>query len=518
MSVRSPHLDIEAMLSEINGASADHRARSHLAACADCQADLSSWAAVSAGMRHLAAGIRVPTGASPESPPSAWHDRFQYRPRTLVAVGAAVAAVAALLIVLLPGHSRLTKPFHTAWAAAHALPHETVTGAGGSSGGWQLASYLVSAGWQQHTAGPEPGNLTCPSARTCYVEGDNSTSASGPADMDSFYASYDGGLSWSVLPLPSGLVFTSALSCSSVTGCAAGGLYNGQPVFVQTADGGHSWAVEPLPSATAGLIFQLTCPTTTTCEGLLTTSASQLPLGQQFYGGVTFLRTTDAGRHFATSAFPAWEQMQSLSCPTAGDCVAVGVGSAGLSANVGLISSKTFVAASVNGGANWTQGSMPSGFGPGAFPQVACPDAGHCYVIGTTDPTNGYGAIAMSTDNGHTWVERPLPADVPQPALSQISCPTGSTCYVSGSEAIGQRFPGGSTNGGSAMILATSDAGLHWSRIRFAVPAYVPRGMQIDAFMQVGDIQCPQLNTCVALGVSDQASRSTPVYTDGITP
>jgi hypothetical protein len=47
--------------------------------------------------------------------------------------------------------------------------------------------------------------------------------------MDSFYASYDGGLSWNVLPLPSGLTFTSALSCGSVTDCAAGALYHGQP-------------------------------------------------------------------------------------------------------------------------------------------------------------------------------------------------------------------------------------------------------------------------------------------------
>jgi hypothetical protein len=42
--------------------------------------------------------------------------------------------------------------------------------------------------------------------------------------------------------------------------------------------------------------------------------------------------------------------------------------------------------------------------------------------------------------------------------------------------------------------------------------------MQGDAFMAVGDIQCPQLNECVALGVSDQGSKSTPVYTSRGTP
>ena len=34
-----------------------------------------------------------------------------------------------------------------------------------------------------------------------------------------------------------------------------------------------------------------------------------------------------------------------------------------------------------------------------------------------------------------------------------------------------------------------------------------------DAFMAIGQIQCPQAGNCVALGVSDQGSKSTPVYT-----
>ena len=101
-----------------------------------------------------------------------------------------------------------------------------------------LMSYLVARGWQENTAGPEPGWLTCPSAATCYVEGDNSTSPSGPADMNSFYVSTDGAQTWSVLPVPKGITFTSALSCAAAADCAAGGLYYGhQPVYLRTANG-----------------------------------------------------------------------------------------------------------------------------------------------------------------------------------------------------------------------------------------------------------------------------------------
>jgi hypothetical protein len=41
----------------------------------------------------------------------------------------------------------------------------------------------------------------------------------------------------------------------------------------------------------------------------------------------------------------------------------------------------------------------------------------------------------------------------------------------------------------------------------------MPSGMQVDAFMAIGDIQCPQVNDCTGLGVSDQGSQTTPVYT-----
>ena len=516
MSVQSQHLDMADMLAEINGAAIDDQVRAHLAACADCQADVSSWAAVADGVRHLAGGIRVPTGASPEPVPAGRLRRFRPGRRELIAVAAAAAVVAALLVVLVPGHSRLTRPLHTAWAPARPLPQEAITRAGASSGGWRLASYLVSGGWQQDTAGPEPGYLTCPSARTCYVEGDNATSASGPGDMDSFYVSYNQGLSWSVLPVPSGLTFTSALSCGSVAGCAAGGLYRGQPVLVLTADGGHSWTVAPLPAAAAGLISQLSCPTATTCNGLLTTSSSQLPPAPQRDSGVTFLRTTDGGRHFVTSAFGTREAMQALSCPTVSDCVVSGVSIADRSANA--IAYGSIVAVSTDAGASWTQGRLPSGLGGASSPQVACPDAEHCFMLATTNLRTGSEGVAMSADGGRTWTERPLPADIPQPLLSEISCPTDSTCYVSGTEAIAQRFPGGSESGGSAMVLVTGDAGRNWNRIRFPALGHLPPGMNYGAFEVIGDIQCPEVSACVALGVSDQGSRSTPVYTDSTTP
>jgi photosystem II stability/assembly factor-like uncharacterized protein len=516
MSVKSEHLEFAEIVAEARGATSGERIAAHLAGCPECQAEASAWTAVAAGVRCLAADMLVPAMTSPESTPATRPGRTRPGWRMLAAAGLAAAAVTALLVVLLPGHNRLTRPLHTAWQAARPLPQSPAAGPAAPAGQWRVASYLVSAGWKQHTAGREPGYLTCPVAGTCYVEGDNSASDSGPADMDSFFVSHDGGLSWSVLPVPSGLTFSTALSCAAAADCAAGGSYGGQPVFVRTTDGGHSWTIDPLPANIQGVIFQLSCPTTATCGALATTSPAQLPIEQRYYGGVTFLRITGAGRRFAASSFPAGVSMQAMNCPTARHCVTVGVSSGSLGAND--IAATGLVQITTDGGATWTHGRLAAGFSPGYQPVITCPDASHCFMLGTAHPKTGTGDVAMSADGGRTWVQRPLPAGLPQPYLSGISCPTDSACYVSGTEAVPQRFGKLGSNGGSSMILITSNAGQTWDRVRFAVPARIPAGTQIDAFMQIGGIQCPRVDRCVALAVSEQGSKSTPVYTYGTAP
>jgi photosystem II stability/assembly factor-like uncharacterized protein len=436
--------------------------------------------------------------------------------RRLLAIGAVAAVTAGVLAVLLTGSPRLTHPVHTAWQPAHALPQGGAAAPpGGPAGTWRLAGYLVSRGWQEHTTGPEAGYLTCPTTTTCYVQGNTASSASGPADMNSLYVSTDGAASWSVLPVPSGITFTSALSCGSAVTCAAGALERGQPVFVTTADGGHSWTIVPLPAGD-GQIFQLSCPAATTCRALAAPSAS-LPLGQEYYGGVRFLATTDGGRHFAASAVATGDSMQYVSCPTTSRCVAIGVHNRHL--DTGQTSTESVVATSADGGATWRPGVLPRRLGLGPYPQVSCVDAGHCFMVGYgVHYRNWSGEIAVSADGGRTWTQRPLPAGVPDPMITHIACPTDTTCYAAGEDAIPQHFANGSSNGGSAMVVTTHDAGRSWSRVMLARPARVPRGLQIDAFMSVGNIQCPRLNVCVGLGVTDQGTKTTPVYTSRSTP
>jgi photosystem II stability/assembly factor-like uncharacterized protein len=447
---------------------------------------------------------------------------------TIVTVAAIVAVAATVLIVgLTQGPPTLTGRLTTSWEPARPLPG-SAHAVRAPSGTWRLMSYLVARGWQENTAGPEPGLLTCPAAATCYVEGDNSKSPSGPADMNSFYVSTDGAQTWSVLPVPDGVTFTSALSCASATDCAAGGLYYGhQPVYLTTASGGHSWTVSPLP-ARVGQILSLDCVTATTCRGLASASGKAMSPGfEMLLSDMRFVVTSDGGRRFTVVRFPEGASIQSVSCPTASHCVAVGLHD-NSDSRTGPDLDHGVLLTSDDGGVTWRQRTWPSGYGPGAFPDVTCTDASHCAMIGFVEHngregnqvgyTSGkdavqYSVIAFSSDGGVTWTARTLPRSIPYPMIDALACPTTQSCYAAGSDLIAQRI-GNTYNAGSSVVAITRDAGRTWQRVTFAVPAKVPGGMQGDSFMDIGQIQCPRTDACVAIGVSDQGSTSTPIYTN----
>jgi hypothetical protein len=479
---------------------------------------------------------------------------------------ASLVLLAGVLTAVLSGGSGLTGPVHTPWSAARALP-ESGTHVKAPAGSFLLADFITSEGWQQNTTGPEPGNLTCPTSLTCYVTGDNATSSSGSPTYNSFYVSNDGALSWSVLPVPAGVDFTTALACANAEGCAAGATDKGQPVFITTSDGGHSFTIDPLPSGD-GTLYSLACPSTSFCAGLAATSVdpNNNPIN------ATFLSTTTDGANFIDSPLPTGQSMTILACPTTNDCVAVGTSDA-----LGIKDwTSGVVATTSDGGTTWTSGAFPAGFGIDYLSGLACADAEHCSVVGniavtvknppqcstisprppsSTTPSQstpqspavqaiarmeslwasesnakeategsvecGPGSsfetfvsdIATTSDGGLTWTPEALPSTAPSPQLNDITCASDTYCVVTGSAAIFQQFGNDGSNGGSAIVLVTNDGGANWRSVTFAVPSSVPSGVQIDAFMAVGQIQCPQVNDCVALGVSDQGSKTTPVYT-----
>jgi hypothetical protein len=96
-------------------------------------------------------------------------------------------------------------------------------------------------------------------------------------------------------------------------------------VYLTTGSGGHSWTVSPLPTD-VGQILNLDCVTATTCRGLASASGQAMSPGfQMLISDMHFVVTSDGGRRFTVVRFPNGESIQSVTCPTASHCVAVGL-------------------------------------------------------------------------------------------------------------------------------------------------------------------------------------------------
>ena len=494
---------------------------------------------------------------------------LHHPPRHLrVAVFAVICVVASVAGALVLGGGRTEKDGPTTTQREVGRPLSGTSPGGGShvlTGTWELMDDALSGTWQQNTTGgPPPGYLSCPAPSTCYAMSGQyaSPKAGSPLLSESLYVSTDVGATWTQLPMPHGFTPTSPIACGGGSDCAAGGTENGEPVLVTTSDGGHTFTTTPLPAG-VGHLDTLSCPSPTFCAGLAAPSEF-LEIGKT---DATFLSTSDGGKTYRSSPIVSGDSMKSLACSSSADCTAVGWSDAfGSNDPTAGVTAKT-----TDGGRMWSAGALPAGFGINYLTQLSCADAFHCSVTGliniavrnppqcasvpqrqqpsapTTSTslitpsaavqriaqtesaaassanqkvTNGFscnpsgqlliGDIASTTDGGLSWTPDPLPADVPQPQFSGLSCPTDNQCWATGSEAVPVHI-GNTYDGGSSMVLGTTDGGSTWSRVTFSVPATAPN-YDGQSYLSIGAINCPSTGVCVALGVGAQSSPSVPTY------
>ncbi len=459
------------------------------------------------------------------------------RNRYLLGTAAAVVLLGAVLSIGFAGGSRTKGPAVTPSVASRALPHQIYSTSPSTT--WKLVSNLVSLGWNQSTSGPPPGTLTCPMVSACYGLAPKYASPKGNAPLlsVSLYVSSDFGLTWSVLPVPSGVDPTTPLACGDAQSCFLGGTLNRKPLLLATGDGGHQWTLIPLHLG--GTLIRLSCPSATSCSGIIAN-----PPNRARYGGLpappgkepheSFVSTADAGQHWTSHKLSGEDGVAAMSCAATSRCLLIsGQEPIARGADGPRLSSVAML--TVDGGKRWTLGQLPAQleiYPTGAG--LSCVDGGACLVLGLqsvpnqdkcsgpfdTPPPGSNGCstasanlvtgVATTANFGLTWQMRPLPSDVPQPELTNVACATASTCWLTGSEAVPEQI-GQTSDGGSSVILGTADSGATWTKVTFEVPPGAPNYYG-QSYLSIGSISCPTANACIALGVTAQGAKSAPVY------
>jgi photosystem II stability/assembly factor-like uncharacterized protein len=452
----------------------------------------------------------------------------------LLAVAAAIVLLAAGLTVEAESQNH-SNSRTTAWRAGRPVPStQAPTHGATSSPDWQLVDDLQSSSWQQNTTGPPLGPIDCPSVSACYALSESYASPRGGAPLlgVSLYASADFGQSWSVLPVPTGFKPTTALFCGSAFHCAAGGLIGRAPAFLSTNNGGHQWTITTFGGG--GILHTLDCSDASTCTGVsIPIADSRLaPTGGFATASApwSLVHTVDGGQSWTSYVLPAGDRVTGLSCGTPKSCV--------VSGSDGAVSSALplgFVMSTSDGGSHWRLGTEPSNFSFGGMSEISCATASNCMAIGltsipnpspcgpppehnpppgtnscSTSPIALVTAVVVTNDGGSSWTTRTLPADVPNPSLSSLSCPSAKVCWLSGSEAV-PIVISNVRDGGSSVLLGTSDGGETWQKVTFPVPAGAPNYYG-QSYLSMGPISCPSIDACVATGAVAQGSKTTPIY------
>ena len=195
----------------------------------------------------------------------------------------------------------------------------------------------------------------------------------------------------------------------------------------------------------------------------------------------------------------------SISCPTAGDCSAVGSYTDSSGDTQGLLATES--------GGHWTASStakLPANFDvvnpEVSLNSVACASVGNCTAVGSFLDLNGLTQGLLLTETSGTWgtgkeVIHPLGALVahnPQIDLSSASCATATNCLVAGTY---------NDNSGRPQGLLETEINGTWSytvtngvRSYTGAEASLPSDAALHPNVAINSASCGAVGRCVAVG------------------
>jgi hypothetical protein len=278
------------------------------------------------------------------------------------------------------------------------------------------------------------------------------------------------GSRWSAVktPSPPGASgsYLNAISCLSKTNCQAVGYYfSSHKVRLTLTESwnGTAWSVVSSPNPTGAVVSVLdgiSCTSATACVAV--GSAAGRALAETWNGATWSLAPAPS------PGTTAYTELDSVACSTSTDCQAVGY-------NHDTVVGADITLAETWNGATWSIVASPapgSNFGLGSvLSSISCATAGNCLAVGTkqTNYTGKQAAISEAW-TGSAWVLEPTP----HPKGSTYSELTAVTCLSTGQcKAVGTY----ARNAGSYRTLTESWASTAWTVVPSPSPAAGPDGV-----------------------------------------
>lgn len=329
----------------------------------------------------------------------------------------------------------------------------------------------------------------CASASSCVAVGTSNPGTENPVAGHPLAETWNG-KGWKAVPvrLPAGAASGGllGLSCVRPTSCVAVGFWGKGFTGHELAESwnGKIWTPSEPPAKASEQteLMGVSCPSAKTCVavgiyepnlnlGLIAAVVEQ-------WNGVKWTEVKPA----LPSGLPDFSLLDSVSCPSVRQCVAVGYVATGVDTGSPLIESWN--------GKAWKRVAAPSpAAGPGGvLSSVSCVSAVSCVAVGEKFGTSKESGFAQSW-NGRAWTLASVPwaKGTANSVLTGVSCPAQKDCVAVGATSVADSV----ANFGRAA--AATWNGKTWTVVPVPAPAKGKSSM-------LGGISCPRAASCVAAG------------------
>ncbi len=327
-------------------------------------------------------------------------------------------------------------------------------------------------GGHRFTIDPLPGGvgtasaLSCPTAEVCNALVSTGVDANNAPLDATFLTTSNGGRTFSDHPIATGESMTM-LSCAGAETCTAAGTSDAEGVNDWTAgvaavtkDGGVTWSVNPLPAGFgARHLSQLSCADASHCAmtGMIAGTVANPPQCAQVkfprWPGHVPTTTEPPTGTVPSAAVRAISASESAAASAENQRQAANASRAGFGCSGSDKAALSVIATTTDGGLTWTPHGLPSDVPNPQIFTITCPTVTRCWAGGSDAIPqqvgrgyNGGSPVLLGTiDGGVTWSKVTFSVPVGAPnydgqsylSMGSISCATARVCVAHGAAAEG---------------------------------------------------------------------------------